>query len=262
MAPNLKAKVVKLAPISSVLLLVRLEMVEPVSLEFKSGQFISFILPNNKGLRSYSISSSETDKKYFELTINIFDTSLRGAGVEYIKNFQLDDIVEFKGPYGVLTFDKTKLIQEGNISSNVKRIIFIGTGSGIAPMKSMAEYLNIVYGSTGFPNAIYFGIRTEDEVCYENEFEQIRTQNTAFDYKICLSRPETDLPGADFQGEINTHKVKGHVTEHIIRDINNDTNKEGIYFLLCGKTSTIKGIEDGLLESGIKKENIIYESFG
>src|SRR3989338_11515258 len=96
------------------------------TLVFKPGQYI--LLEVGKGFRQYSIASSPVFDRKFELLV---DTTPMGIGSQYLTNLGIGNAIHFRAPLGVFVLQDSKLPK-----------MFLATGSGIAPMKSMLEFLH------------------------------------------------------------------------------------------------------------------------
>jgi len=260
------SKVIRKEQISTSLVLFELELINPTDFFFKSGQYLAITLPDGKSIRAYSISSSELNKNKLELTINIFDRSLGGAGVDFLNSLNINDTVNFTGPYGKLTLEKTNIIKDEKLNTDVTEIIWIGTGSGIAPMKSMLEYLNYYSQTSGdehLKNCLYrfyLGFRYSGDVCYFNELKKVEDLPSDFRFKYCLSKYGT----SEDQGVVNIpheYVTKGYVTEQILAD-NENMDKTKAQIFLCGKNSTLQSIMIELVNAGFKKENMHIENYG
>jgi ferredoxin-NADP reductase len=103
---------------------IQCEMVEPAELGFTGGQYIIVnsgqLLPNGKlGKRAYSIVSSDSNQRYFELVVKKID---QGVGSHFIHGLRPGDTFEFSGPWG-------KFKPEGLTPAD--RILCIATDTGI-----------------------------------------------------------------------------------------------------------------------------------
>src|SRR6476660_806990 len=103
--------------------------------EFKGGQFVTLDLPiheqKNKRWRSYSIASPPDGTNVFELVIVYLEG---GLGTTYLFNdISVGSELLLRGPQGKFTLPEP--IAED--------LYFICTGTGIAPFRSMAQFLHI-----------------------------------------------------------------------------------------------------------------------
>ncbi len=105
------------------------------SFDFKPGQFVTLDLPihekPNKRWRSYSIASWPDDSNVFELLIVLLEG---GAGTTYLFNeIKEGSELTYRGAQGVFTLPP--VID--------KDMFFVCTGTGIAPFRSMASYIQL-----------------------------------------------------------------------------------------------------------------------
>ena len=112
-----------------------IQVPELTSFDFKSGQFVTLDLPihekPNKRWRSYSISSWADGSNVFELCIVLLEG---GAGTTYLFNeIKEGSELTLRGPVGVFTLPEP--IE--------KDLFLICTGTGIAPFRSMANYIKL-----------------------------------------------------------------------------------------------------------------------
>ena len=206
--------------------------------DFQPGQFITMDLPvGTKRLdrwKSYSIANAPDGKNIIELCIvNMED----GKGTDYLFNeVELGTKVKFKGPEGkfVLPQDLTK------------DITMICTGTGIAPFRSMIQYIHDNQRSYRSIHLI-FGTRYEASILYRKELEKLAEANDNFKYTICLSREE------HWDGH------KGYVHDVYL----SDCDPENRIFYLCGWSQMIDEAVVNLTEKcKVDRKHIIYELYG
>ncbi|MBD0316374.1 MAG: hypothetical protein ICV75_06760 [Nitrospiraceae bacterium] len=190
---------------------------EPKDITFKAGQFISFEVPK-EGLpfpltRPYSLASppSGTDR----LTL-LFNLVAGGPGSTYLYGLREGDPVTFKGPAG------TFYLRE----DPGRHLLFVATGTGIAPLRSML--LTLFERQTGQPLTLFWGLRFQRDVYYQDELEDWASRFPNFSYVTTLSQPGPDWGG-----------VKGRVTQ-LVQDRVSSVQNLAIY--LCGNGDMIKDV--------------------
>lgn len=239
MYTNFKGKVIKTTKVSNSLCMLEIRLIEPTEINFNAGQFLSIEIPSF-GLRSYSISSKDTQKNIIEITYDPRDQSLGGAGVKYLNSLGIDDLINFRGPFGVFTLVNTKALEFDG------QIIWAATGSGISPIKSMIESYNLLRSNK---NILYFGIRESGDIAYKDFFEYIKTINSNFEYHFCLSKDSS------WNGK------QGYITKYIL-DESMDIDRSHIKLFICGKTTTVQNIYNTLLLNKFDTSNLHFENFG
>src|SRR5690606_27593483 len=137
----------------------------------------------------YSISSSPTDNKHFDMIIELVEG---GLGSEYLRSLKIGDRVSFRGPIGFF-------VLKGLTSS----MCFVATGTGIAPIWSMLQTLPDNYSHK---IKLIWGMRYKRDLYLENELKSIKNRIDNFEVKFCLSREEDDVIKSD------SNYFKGRVT--------------------------------------------------
>ena len=148
---------------------------------FLPGQFVTLDLPiheqRNKRWRSYSIASAPDGGNVIELVIVSLDG---GIGSRYIYDeVTVGSNLMLRGPQGVFTMP----------ADLTKDIFLICTGTGIAPFRSMLKYIinnNIAHSHIH----LIFGTRTEADLLYRQEMEEMEQAMPGFHYHPTLSRQE------------------------------------------------------------------------
>ena len=215
-----------------------LELQSVEAFEFKAGQFITLDLPiGEKRLerwRSYSIANEPNGSNLIELVIVKVPFG-KATGFLWDQT-QIGDVFKLKGPGGV--FCLPEKIE--------KDLIFICTGTGVAPFRSMIK--DIHQNSKESRNIeLIFGTRNKDGILYHEEFNKLQSEMENFDYSVALSREE-------YQG------YQGYV-HNIYLDKYKNVN-ENRAFYLCGWQNMVDEAKENLLKLGYKKEQIIEELYG
>lgn len=169
-------------------------LVDPSHIVFQPGQYI--LLNVEGGFRQYSIVSTPKNDQVFEILIDVFPM---GIGSKYLLKLQPKDIITFRAPLGLFILSKKEVPK-----------IFLGTGSGIAPLKSMIQEL--IEDQFSKPMYLMWGLRTAKDMYYQNEIKELAQRNTNFHYAYCLSR-EQNLPNTHLMVEskiISDHLLIQH----------------------------------------------------
>lgn len=204
--------------------------------DFIPGQFITLDLPihekPNKRIRSYSIASWPDGTNVVELVIVLLEG---GLGTNYLFNhIDVGSDLTLRGPQGVFTLDEEDLQKE---------IFMICTGTGIAPFRSMANYIKL-HGVPHKDIYLIFGTRKKSDLLYYDEMKNLRLDN--FHYLPTLSREE-------WEGR------KGYV--HAIYE-ELCANRQPALFLLCGWKVMIDEAKQRILAMGYDKKSIHQELYG
>lgn len=198
---------------------------------YKPGQFICIKVAKDR-INSYSIASNEGKNKYSLLV----DISPGGPGSKYFENLKPGDEINFLGPFGTFFFKH----------DNTGHIVFSGTGSGCAPLRSMIDHL-LKVDRVQKPITLYLGLRYIADIFWQDYFTKLSGKYPNFKFILVISRPD-----ASWQGR------SGHVVDYISQDFP-DALPLSAY--LCGNISMIKEAADILISRGISREKIYTENF-
>ena len=210
------------------------------SLPFEAGQFITLDLPiGEKRLqrwRSYSIANAPDGRNVLELCVV---RSEAGLGTRYLfEDIREGSVLKFKGPEGGFILPETI----------DKDLVFICTGTGIAPFRSMI--LDIMHQHKAHRSIhLIFGAREESGILYRADFEALAQNSPLFKYDIVLSK-QPEWPG--WKGHI--HQV--YLTEY-------PKPRADIAFYLCGWSNMVDEAMVNLMQKlGYDRAQIHFELYG
>ena len=111
----------------------------------------------------------------------------------------------------------------------------MATGTGIAPIRSIL--LELCERGLQRSVSLYWGLRTEKDVYYQDELQRLANDNLKFRFLTTLSRP-----GDGWKGKI------GRVTWYVAEEIQS-VNNLAVY--LCGNSGMLKDVTDILKTKGL-----------
>jgi len=126
--------------------------------------------------------------------------------------------------------------------------IFIATGTGIAPFRSMLQWL--LADPSRHENKqlwLVFGSRTEQDIYYHAEFLQLARAHANFHYRPTLSRGASEWQG-----------LRGYVQEHVPKVVAGRTD---MHAYICGLDKMIKANRELLKSFGWDRKRIRYEKY-
>jgi len=226
-----KATLTKKEKISSKVYDVRFTLTEPSEMTFAVGHTIMiYVAPGVN--RSMSIASAPSVKN--EITM-CWDTSPMGIGCQWLLARNIGDPVEFMGPLGIFLYDIV----------SPRKAVFVATGTGVAPYHSALQE----YVQTGQmkPSILYWGLRHEEDMFWNDTFTQFAKDFPTFEYKLCLSQPSEQWTGR-----------RGHVGKFILEEESELINCD---FYLCGSGKMVDEMNTALLAKNVPKEQIKKELF-
>ena len=171
----------------------------PPGFKFKPGQRVSLNLDQHE--RDYSIASAPQESKLMLCIRNVSGGKLSN----YLGTADIGASLSMGGPFGYFTY-----------KSSVRPAVFVATGTGVAPFRSMARS-----GVCGY--TLLHGVSSPADLYYASLFQQ-----GADTYIPCLSDAQ-NLQADYFQGT---------VTQYLARQF-----KSGSYdFYLCGRREMIRDV--------------------
>jgi ferredoxin-NADP reductase len=215
--------------------------------DFKAGQFVTLDLPihekPNKRWRSYSIASWPDGSNVFELLIVLLEG---GAGTTYIFNeIKEGSELTYRGAQGVFTLPD--VID--------KDLFFVCTGTGIAPFRSMANYIQL----HNIPHQnlyLIFGCRTKKDLLYHEEMREMQQKLGNFNYMPTLSREGWD----GHTGYV--HSLYEEICKKNKEACEDLQEVKPAKFYLCGWKAMIDDAKKKIVELGYDRKAIHQELYG
>ncbi len=221
---------------------------------FVAGQWLSFktnMADGEEITRAYSIASPPSDDNRFALCLNRVQDG-------FMSNFLCDmkegDEICCQGPFGDFI-----------LRPPMRDTIFVATGTGIAPFRSMLYWLlapipESAKDGRGRPSSIdaqsrhqgkqlylIFGNRTEKDIYYDGEFLCLAQEHANFHYLPTLSRG-----GPEWKG------LRGYVQEHVPAMAQGRTD---MHAYICGLDKMVKANREMLKSLGWDRKSILYEKY-
>jgi len=202
--------------------------------EFRPGQYISldFKVGGERLTRAYSVASSPHHDNRFDLCLNIV---LGGHVSPSIFDLKPGDRIQFRGPFGQFVLRQPP----DPVSA------FVATGTGVAPLRSMVQYLFQEKCSSEV--WLIFGVREEADILYRHEFEQLAREHENFHFIPTLSRP-----GPRWQGHT------GYVQKQIDRYLR---GKQGFHAYVCGLGKMVNDVRHQLRAMGYDAKSLSCEKY-
>ena len=158
---------------------------------FVPGQWTNLFLPQPSGeplRRAYSIASPPRADRHIDLAVTRVEG---GPGSTLLHALEPGATLTISDAQGVFTLDPP-----------TRPVLMIGTGTGVAPLRSMLASLRASPPAHRF--ALLFGVRTAGDVLYGDDLAALAAEWRGFELHPTLSRP-----GSDWRGKT------GHVQAHV-----------------------------------------------
>ena len=214
-----------------------IKLPETVDFQFKAGQFVMLDMPINHKhtTRSYSIASAPNNENIIELIIVIKE---QGSGTTYLfSDVKVGSTIEVSQALGKLFLPEVL----------TEDICFICTGTGVAPFRS--QIFDIFQKNIPHQNVyLVFGNRTQQDILYRKEFEELAKKESSFHFIPVLSRETPESWG----GKI------GYVHE-VYKDLFSDVRPA--WFYICGWQLMLREARQNLETMGYDRKRIRFEAF-
>lgn len=213
----------------------RLVIALTAPLNFNPGQYVQLNLPNGDS-RPYSVASTPADPSRVELHLKRSQNGVATDGWVF-KDLAVGDAVTISGPYGRFSFRPLR----------DKPVLLLGSGTGLAPLKSILGHLVETAQETGWEDdvVLYHGVAIEADL-YEREwFEQIEARHDWFSYRPAVSREECN-------------GRTGRVPELLSEDF---PRASGNVAYICGNPAMVTDTMKALMRARLFPRDIFREDF-
>ncbi len=197
--------------------------------------------------RAYTMANYPGEGKEIKFNIRIALPPLSSKGVppgkisSYLFSLKTGDRVTLSGPYGEFFPRYTGT-----------EMIYVGGGSGMAPLRSHINYLLKEEGDKR-KISYWYGARSLDEIFYMEEFDNLKSTFENFSWHIALSDPK---PEDNWKGDVGfIHQVLYD------RYLKNHATPEDCEYYICGPPMMMDAIINMLKELGVEEENIFFDDF-
>jgi len=203
---------------------------------FVPGQWLSLTHTKVDGeeiTRAYSIASPP-DGNRFALCLNRVQD---GFMSNYLCDLAPGAEISGQGPFGNFI-----------LRPPLRDTIFIATGTGIAPYRSMLHWLLADESRhQGKHFWLLFGSRDEKNIYYHDEFIALATAHKNFEYLPTLSR-----------GSPNWQGLRGYVQEHVPAIVG---YRLDMHAYICGLDKMVRANRDLLKSLGWDRKSVLYERY-
>lgn len=247
--------------------------------DYKPGQFLTIGLnvPSEGKVirRAYSIASHPENKKYIELVIRWVRKPLPGRLTTQLFNAKEGDEISWIKPTGQFIINDTL----PNGEKDMRRIVCLGGGTGLAPFVSVAQHMHDVGDKREL--VVLHGASYVDELSYKDLLTDLEMESLEkgkdkwnFKYRASISRPQEwfNRSWSGQVGRVETFlRSKEGGLSPLEQLVGEKITPENTMFYICGWQGTVDGCMDYLTAKGFvternKREDgsyeVKYESYG
>lgn len=209
-----------------------------IPFDYLPGQFITVAVPagESRVRRSYTISSSPTQRDFVEITVK-HDSGGLVSGYLH-ERLAVGDLLEVAGPSGTFVFT----------GRECKCILLIAGGVGITPLMSVVRYLL----DRSWSGDIYliYGCRSPADIIFREELLYLARRHRNFRVAMTVTHPE----GTDWNGNV------GRIDKELISTSVPDLPSR--YVHVCGPAAMMDDTQRALTLLGVPSSRIKREAFG
>jgi ferredoxin-NADP reductase len=231
------AHVLRSVPLSEFTKHLELEVNGVTRFGFVPGQWLSVKASTPDGgemTRAYSIASPPSENGHVAFCLNRVQD---GFMSNYLCSLDEGAKIVFQGPFGDFI-----------LRPAMRDTVFIATGTGIAPFRSMMNWL-LARADRHQERQFWllFGGRREQDIYYREEFEHLAADHVNFHYIPTLSRAAAEWKGR-----------RGYVQEHLAEIVGTHTD---MHAYICGLDKMVKANRELLKSLGWDRTSIRYEKY-
>ncbi len=191
-------------------------------------QFVTFILPDGIGGRSYSVLSA--DKNEFVLIIKRVADGKKGSIT--LCDAEVGTSYKWVGPVGKFVLSEEK---------NAK--LFAGTGTGVVPLYN--QILTSLESGNTKDICLLFWVRKETDLFYQEQFNSLSEKYNNFEVKYALSR----------------ESIEGYHHGYITDFVDTDLSQRFDEAYLCWAPVVVDSMEEVLKKYDFDQEKIYTEKY-
>jgi ferredoxin-NADP reductase len=231
------ARVLRSEPLSEFTKHLELEVNGVSHFGFVPGQWLSVKTTTPEGeemTRAYSIASPPSANSHVSFCLNRVRD---GFMSNYLCDLEEGATITFQGPFGDFI-----------LRPPLRDTVFIATGTGIAPFRSMLHWL-LAEKDRHHDHQFWllFGSRHDQDIYYRPEFEQLAAKHENFHFLPTLSQARDDW-----------HGLRGYVQQHLGEIVGMRTD---MHAYICGLDKMVKANRELLKSLGWDRTSIRYEKY-
>tara|TARA_B100001059_G_scaffold235762_1_gene282684 strand:+ start:4695 stop:5699 length:1005 start_codon:yes stop_codon:yes gene_type:complete len=225
------AKINLIEKMSSDVLKVTFRLPPKSYFQYNAGQYVNLIKGDIK--RSYSIANNASAKNQLEFFIKKYENGLMSK--YWFEEAKINDLLRIEGPLGSFFLRETKC----------NNIVFLATGTGIAPVKAMLESVIEEYSTFSKKKFwIFAGVRYKQDLLWEPKINNTKIE---IKYIPVLSRQVNDWYGE-----------KGYVQDIVLKE---NINLKDAQVYACGSNDMIQSAKKLLFKNSLNENSFFSDAF-
>lgn len=226
-------RIVSLDRLAPDVLRVILRLPPTVAVAFEAGQYVDVIGPGGVR-RSYSIANAPLPDRTIELHVREVEDGVMSA--YWFRQAKANDLLRLHGPLGTFFLRDVAGLD----------LVFLATGTGIAPVKAILEALPSRAGGAPRSIRLFWGARHRQDIYWQ---PPAGVAGVPMEFVPVLSRAEDDWAG-----------VRGHVQDALLaHDGAAPLSTSRVY--ACGSDAMIHGARARLVEAGLDERHFLSDAF-
>ncbi len=232
---KMPARVIEKTPLTPDVMLIRIKLPAAQRLQFLAGQYLEILLADGKR-RAFSIASPPQSEDEIELHIRHVD----GGGFTgwVFDEMKVRDILRLEAPLGTFFIRNDRL---------ERPMIFMGGGTGFAPLKSMLEDL-LAQEDTRHVH-LFWGARSSADLYFHEQAQRWAAENSHIQYSSAL------LQAGDAE---TTDSFHGNVHEAVLQKY---PDLSGFDIYMSGPPAMIDASRGAFIDHGADENRIFFDSF-
>ncbi|GAB5449957.1 MAG: NADH:ubiquinone reductase (Na(+)-transporting) subunit F [Halioglobus sp.] len=199
-------------------------------------------------IRAYSMANYPEEKGVVKFNIRIATPPPGSEGIppgqmsSWVFDLKPGDKVNVYGPFGEFFAKETEA-----------EMIFIGGGAGMAPMRShLFDQMKRIHSKRKI--SFWYGARSLREMFYQDEYDQLASENDNFEWHVALSDPQPEDNWDGLTGFIHNVLYEEYLKDH--------PAPEDCEYYMCGPPMMNAAVIQMLTDLGVEPENILLDDFG
>jgi CDP-4-dehydro-6-deoxyglucose reductase len=232
---KMPARVIEKSLLAPDVMRIRIKLPAAQRLQFLAGQYLEILLDDGKR-RAFSIASPPQSEDEIELHIRHVD----GGGFTgwVFDELKVRDILRLEAPLGTFFIRNDRLDRP---------MIFMGGGTGFAPLKSMLE--DLLAQKDTRPVHLFWGARGRADLYLHEQARKWAEENAHIEYSTALLEAEDAAASGSFHGNVHEAVLQKY------------PDLSGFDIYMSGPPAMIDVSRSAFIGHGAEQRRIFFDSF-